>query len=170
MKKKVMTKLVSTAMVTTMAVGLLAGCGGNSTNAGGNAGTTPTEKSDSAGTGDAAASSGDKVTINVTRATFNLANPDTDQVKKVQDAVNEYIGDKINVQINLTDIGSGEYTDKANLALANNEINLLWTASWESVISALDEMQINSISKYQIDNMTKADSTMVIDYQNRHHK
>ena len=34
---------------------------------------------------------------------------------------------------NLTDIGSGEYTEKANLALANNEINLLWTASWESL-------------------------------------
>ena len=145
MKKKVMTKLVSTAMVTTMAVGLLAGCGGNSTNAGGNAGTTPTEKSDSAGTGDAAASSGDKVTINVTRATFNLANPDTDQVKKVQDAVNEYIGDKINVQINLTDIGSGEYTDKANLALANNEINLLWTASWESVIGTNDLVPKNAV-------------------------
>lgn len=145
MKKKVMTKLVSTAMVTTMAVGLLAGCGGNSTNAGGNAGTTPTEKSDSAGTGDAADSSGDKVTINVTRATFNLANPDTDQVKKVQDAVNEYIGDKINVQINLTDIGSGEYTDKANLALANNEINLLWTASWESVIGTNDLVPKNAV-------------------------
>lgn len=84
-EEKVMTKLVSTAMVTTMAVGLLAGCGGNSTNAGSNAGadagTTPTENSGSAGTGDAA-SSGDKVTINVTRATFNLANPDSDQVKK----------------------------------------------------------------------------------------
>ena len=145
MKKKVMTKLVSTAMVTTMAVGLLAGCGGNSTNAGGNAGTTPTEKSDSAGTGDAATDSGDKVTINVTRATFNLANPDTDQVKKVQDAVNEYIGDKINVQINLTDIGSGEYTDKANLALANNEINLLWTASWESVIGTNDLVPKNAV-------------------------
>ena len=148
MKKKVMTKLVSTAMVTTMAVGLLAGCGGNSTNAGSNAGadagTTPTENSGSAGTGDAA-SSGDKVTINVTRATFNLANPDSDQVKKVQDAVNDYIGDKINVQINLTDIGSGEYTDKANLALANNEINLLWTASWESVIGTNDLVPKNAV-------------------------
>ncbi len=43
-------------------------------------------------------------------------------------------------------------------------------ASYGSLVSVLDEMQINSISKYQIDNMTKADSTMVIDYQNRHHK
>ena len=43
-------------------------------------------------------------------------------------------------------------------------------ASYGSLVSVLDEMQINSISKYQIDNMTKADSTMVIDYQNRHPK
>ena len=43
-------------------------------------------------------------------------------------------------------------------------------ASFGSLVSILDEMQINSISKYQIDNMTKADSVMVIDYQNRHHK
>lgn len=43
-------------------------------------------------------------------------------------------------------------------------------ASFSSLVQVLDEMQINSISKYQIDNMTKADSTMVIDYQNRHHK
>ena len=43
-------------------------------------------------------------------------------------------------------------------------------AIFGSLVEVLDEMQINSISKYQIDNMTKADSTMVIDYQNRHHK
>lgn len=81
--------------------------------------------------GTAFASDSEPVTIKVTRACFNLANPDSEQVKKVQDAINEYIKDKINVQIELTDIGSGEYTDKANLALANNEINLLWTASWK---------------------------------------
>ena len=43
-------------------------------------------------------------------------------------------------------------------------------ASYGSLVAVLDEMQINSISKYQIDNMTKADSVMLIDYQNRHHK
>ncbi len=42
-------------------------------------------------------------------------------------------------------------------------------ASFGSLVAVLDEMQINNISKYQIDNMTKADSLMVIDYQNRHH-
>lgn len=143
MKRKSINKLLSTVMVAAMSAGLLAGCGGSASTD--TAATTPaadsTTTTESSSTGDSAATttdSGDKVTINVTRATFNLANPDSEQVKKVQDAVNEYIGDKINVQVNLTDIGSGEYTDKANLALANNEINLLWTASWESVIGTND--------------------------------
>ena len=43
-------------------------------------------------------------------------------------------------------------------------------ASYGSLVSVLDEMQINSISKYQIDNMTKADSLMVIDYLKTHRK
>lgn len=88
---------------------------------------------------------GDKVTINLYRCTFNLANPDTDQVKKVEDAINAYIADKIDVQIKLTDIGSGEYTEKANLALANKEINLLWTASWEGTIGTNDLVPQNAV-------------------------
>lgn len=87
----------------------------------------------------------DKVVINLTRCTFNLATPDSDQVKKVEDAINAYIADKINVQIKLTDIGSGEYTEKANLALANNEINLLWTASWEGTIGTNDLVPQNAV-------------------------
>ena len=95
--------------------------------------------------GTAFASDSEPVTIKVTRACFNLTNPDSEQVKKVQDAINEYIKDKINVQIELTDIGSGEYTEKANLALANNEINLLWTASWESTIGTNDLVPANAV-------------------------
>ncbi len=88
---------------------------------------------------------GDKVTINLYRCTFNLATPDSEQVKKVEDAINAYIADKINVEIKLTDIGSGEYTEKANLALANNEINLLWTASWEGTIGTNDLVPLNAV-------------------------
>ena len=79
------------------------------------------------------------------RCTFNLANPDSAQVAKVQDAINEYIKDKINVQITLTDIGSGEYTEKANLALQSGEINLLWTASWEGTIGTNDLVPQNAV-------------------------
>jgi hypothetical protein len=42
-------------------------------------------------------------------------------------------------------------------------------ASFGSLVEVLDEMQLNSISKYQIDNMTRVDSVMLIDYQNNHH-
>lgn len=38
-------------------------------------------------------------------------------------------------------------------------------ASYESLINVLDEMQINQIAKYQIDNMTQIDSVMVLDYR-----
>ena len=42
-------------------------------------------------------------------------------------------------------------------------------ASFGALVELLDEMQINSISKYQIDNMTRVDSVMLIDFQNTHH-
>ena len=41
-------------------------------------------------------------------------------------------------------------------------------ATFGSLVELLDEMQINSISKYQIDNMTRVDSVMLIEYQNAH--
>ncbi|MCM1336113.1 MAG: biopolymer transporter ExbD [Candidatus Amulumruptor caecigallinarius] len=37
-------------------------------------------------------------------------------------------------------------------------------ASWESLIGALDEMQINQISRYQIDNINQVDSAMILDF------
>lgn len=43
-------------------------------------------------------------------------------------------------------------------------------ASWESVISALDEMQINQISRYQLGTLTDVDETMVGDYKIKHGK
>lgn len=127
-------KLLSTLLVTAMAAGMLTGCG--------NTASSSTTKTDDG-----------KVVINVTRATFNLATPDSNQVKKVEDAINEYIADKINVKINLTDIGSGEYTDKANTSLANKEINLLWTASWESTIGTNDLVPQNAV--YDITDLLK---------------
>lgn len=43
-------------------------------------------------------------------------------------------------------------------------------ASWESVISALDEMQINQISRYQLGSLTEVDEAMVGDYKIKHGK
>lgn len=131
-------KIFATMLVASMMAGLLAGCG-----------STPADSGNSSGSGSTGGNtgsvSGDKVVINVNRNTFNLATPDSAQVKKVEDAINAYIADKINVQIKLTDIGSGEYIDKTNLALGNNEINLLWTASWESTIGTNDLVPKNAV-------------------------
>ncbi|MBQ8137201.1 MAG: extracellular solute-binding protein, partial [Clostridia bacterium] len=91
------------------------------------------------------------VVLSLYRCSFNVANPDDAQVKKVEDAINAYIADKINVQIKLTDIGSGDYTEKANLALANKEINILWTASWEGTIGTNDLVPANAV--YDITNL-----------------
>lgn len=68
-----------------------------------------------------------------------------EQTKKVEDAINAYIADKIHVQIALTDISSADYTDKVNLSLANNEINLLWTASWEPTIGTNDLVETGAV-------------------------
>ena len=124
---KKLNKIVALVLAAVMSVSLLA-CGGNKGAA---------DKGE-------AVTSGDKVTINVYRRCFNLAEPDQAQVKKVEDAINAYIGDKINVQIKLNDIGS-DYEDKANLALANGEIDLLWTASWESTIGTKDLYAANAV-------------------------
>lgn len=42
------------------------------------------------------------------------------------------------------------------------------SASYETLVNALDEMQINSISKYQIDNMNASDSALLLDYIKAH--
>ncbi len=140
MKKKLLTTLLVSSMVASM----LAGCGDtketttdNGSTADTTAATTDAGESKADAGDTTAAPSGDVVTINLTRACFNTM-PDSEQTKKVEKAINDYIAGKINVQINLTDISSGEYTEKANLALANSEINLLWTASWEATIGTND--------------------------------
>ncbi len=43
-------------------------------------------------------------------------------------------------------------------------------ASWESLISALDEMQINQIARYQIDNINQIDTVLIMDYLAKHPK
>ena len=151
-------KLLSALLVAAMAVSTLAGCGSSTTE------TPPTDTTteaadtttEAADTTDAAAAdtteaaSGDVVNINIYRASYNVAQPDSAEVKAVQDAINEYIADKINVQVTINDIPSDEYADKANLALANNEINLLWTASWMGTIGTNDLYRLTQLMTSQI--------------------
>lgn len=93
----------------------------------------------------AVAAAEEKVKITVYRDTFNLGAIDADQVQKVEDAINAYIADKINVEIELVDILNAEYADKANMALANKEVNLLWTASWMGTIGTNDLVPANAV-------------------------
>ncbi|MDD4369178.1 MAG: ABC transporter substrate-binding protein [Oscillospiraceae bacterium] len=134
-------QFLAAVLATTMAAAILTGCSSSAateqtqadtdTAAGGSAasaaGTTAAADSDS--------SSAEPVEITIDRATFNLASSDADEVQKIQDAINAYIEDKINVKIVLNDIPSGEYGDKVNLSLTNNEVNLFWTASWQGTVS-----------------------------------
>lgn len=136
MKKGLIQKLLSVALATAMTASLLAGCAGNPEEVA-PADTTTEEATeeaapaeDSAEAADTDAASGDKVTISVYRDVFNLEKDNADEVQAVEDAINAYIADKSNVQIKLSSIANSEYKDKANLALSNGEINLLWTASW----------------------------------------
>ena len=139
-------KIAALALAAAMSLSIVA-CGGKDTGSSTPAASTDNSAKTSTETSTSApeATSGDATVINVYRCCFNLATPDSDQVKKVEDAINAYIADKINVQIKLSDVGSGEYTDKANLALANNEINLLWTASWEGTIGTNDLVPKNAV-------------------------
>ncbi len=124
-------KFFALVLTAAMAASMLTACGSNDAGTGSSTGST--------GSSTTATTTADGlVNINVTRACFNLGTPDAAEVQKVEDAINAYIKDKINVHITLNDISSGEYTEKANLSLNNKELNLLWTASWESVIGTND--------------------------------
>ena len=97
-------KILASLLVMTMIVGLLsvAGCGAK------------------------------KTKINIVRALFNLEAVDEAQVKKVEDAINKYLAEKgCDFEVSIREISSGEYEEKAGNAVANKEVNLLWTASWE---------------------------------------
>ncbi|MBQ3851910.1 MAG: hypothetical protein II760_00860, partial [Lachnospiraceae bacterium] len=131
---KKLNRVASAILAGLMTVSLCA-CGGGTGSGdngnGGNGGTTTVSESGA-------------VVIDVYRRTFNLGAVDDAQVAKVQDAINAYIADKINVQIVLHDIAS-EYEDKANLAINAKEVDLLWTASWESTIGTKDLYASNAV-------------------------
>ncbi|MCD7820070.1 MAG: ABC transporter substrate-binding protein [Lachnospiraceae bacterium] len=128
-KESKIKKRIILAVLTSAAVCLTAGCSGSGDSVS-NDSTTEAEE---------------KTVINVVRCVNNLASADSEEVQKVEDAINEYIGDLIGVEINLTEIGSGEYIDKCNLSLANSEINLLWTANWMGAISCDSLVQANAV-------------------------
>lgn len=120
-------KILSSMLVAAMAASMIVGCGSDAPAAP----ATPATPSNGGDTTTPAAPAADATTITVYRCSYNVAAPDEAQVKKVETAINEYLASKgATVQIDLHDIGSGEYGQKANLAFNNGEVDLLWHASW----------------------------------------
>ncbi len=141
MKKNV--KRAIAALTALAAAGSLSACGSNT---GAPAETAAQNAAGSAADASAAGTdSGDKTVINVVKVSNALPTVDTAEVKAVQDEINNYIADKLDVQINLTEYAGAEYSDKVNLSLANNEINLLWTASWLSAVGTNSLYQANAV-------------------------
>lgn len=127
MKNKKTNRMMAVSMAALVAASMLAGCGSNTSES---KSSTDTKK-----TAETTKTEDGKTVIRIVRPTQNIAQSDEEEVQKVQDAINEYLNDKIDVQVKIKEIPSGEYVDKVNLALANNEIDLFWTASWEGAIS-----------------------------------
>lgn len=113
----------------TMAAVLLAGCGGGTE---GGSGT-----GSDAGSGSASDASDTRTTVRIFRKGSTPGNTDEKQLQKVEDAINDHIKDTINVKVKLTEIPTG-YEEAVNLGLANKEVDLFWTASWETTIGTND--------------------------------
>lgn len=138
-------KLLALVLAGAMTATLLAGCGDDTQSSAPAGDDQQQSVSNTGGDDNPPASSGEVVTIKVTRALFNRGAVDSAQVKKVEDAINEYIKDKINVQIQLTEVLSADYKTKVPLSLANNEINLMWTASWQEAVGTNDLVPQNAV-------------------------
>ena len=106
-------KMVSLTLAAATSAALLAGCGSSntanqaastaSTQAAAETSTAAAATSEAADTAaTTAAASGDVQKIVVYRAAYNVADPDTDEVTKVQDAINQYLLEKgHNVQVEI---------------------------------------------------------------------
>lgn len=124
-----MKKLFAMKAVALSAAALLAlvSCGGQK----GDASTGSSSASTSSANG--------KRTIKLYRATYNTTAVDEKEVKAVEDAINARLGELgAEYVVSIRDIMNGEYGDKANMALAGGEVDLLWTANWWSTIGTTD--------------------------------
>lgn len=139
--------MLSAILLVGLIAGMLTGCGSPA--------QEPDNGAQQQGTGDATQNtpasdpgtdgSGDVVKISLWRPQFQLSTVDSNQVKKVEDAINAYIADKINVEIAITEIPRSEYIDKANLAIANSEMTMLWTCNWFTTIMTDDLVRQNAL-------------------------
>ncbi len=98
-------------------------------------------KKDSASASSSSASSAasGKPVVRIYRATYNTGSVDEKEVQAVEDAINARLGELgASYIVDIRDIMNGEYGDKANMALAGGEVDLLWTANWWATIGTND--------------------------------
>ena len=117
----------------------------------------------------------DNPNIKVEKFIGNSNTGETFGIRNILHNRNKQVLEKINVQKEKW--RNKELTDEEYQALAKdirNDSTLVRpvviikagpNASYESLISALDEMQINQISRYQIDNINGVDSALIISYK-----
>lgn len=119
------------AVILTLAV-VLAACGNNNNNAQNSetpAASTPAESQ--AASSEAASSA--PAAADLKEVTLSLTFPGTSpkDEKKVEEAINTYLKDKINAKIDLNLIDWGQWDNKINLAIAGREpMDILFTAAW----------------------------------------
>ncbi|WP_022759071.1 ABC transporter substrate-binding protein [Butyrivibrio fibrisolvens] len=153
MRRNELTKrALACAFSATMATMMLAGCSdsgagttGGDTGAGADQ-TTSTGSDAGTDTGSSeSASTGDGTVIRLYRCTYNTGSVDENEVQAVEDAINARLGELgATYTIDIHDIMNGEYGDKANMALAGGEVDLLWTANWWSTIGTNDLYNSNA--------------------------
>lgn len=75
---------------------------------------------------------------------YSYWEPDEAHIKIVQDQINNYIRSFMNVQIEIREIRSADYSTKLNMAIASSDdVDLMWTASW-SELEGTDELVKNN--------------------------
>ncbi len=86
---------------------------------------------------------GDIVTISWWRKIYN--DVQESEVEAVEKAINDYIGPKIGVNVDMKAI-SGDYESLLTLGLASDEdIDLFWTASWDLAAACKNLVQNNAV-------------------------
>lgn len=134
-------KVIALFLAASMTVACLAACGETADPTKGSEKETesakPTEGEDGEDATEGA--SGEVTNVVVYRTLYNRNAVDSDAVKNVENKINEYLASKgATCSVTIKEVHNSEYSDKANLALANGEMNILWTAHWWGTIGTND--------------------------------
>ncbi len=154
MKNNLTKKLLAVGLSTALAMGVLAGCGGGSAAPAAQpaaeekteeAAEAPAEEAEAPAEETAAAPAASGDTLNIYRATYNVQSTDQAELAAVTEAINARLAELgSSVKVSITDLPNAEYGDKANLALASGEVDLLWTANWWGTIGTNDLYKNNA--------------------------